>query len=146
MPELELELPKTQSYLREALTGLACKVFSPMTSALCAFFDFGADSAIADALNAESCQEMEIAVLIGADGNLKELYFSLPMRMSTEQSGIRFSTDGHLSMTLTVDTPKSVSISAPSGGSSYSAIELRPQKPEWRRGRDSNPRYPCGYA
>lgn len=84
----------------------------------------GADSAIADALSAESCKEMEIAVLIGADGNLKELYFSLPMRMITEQSGIRFSTDGHLSMTLTVDTPKSVSISAPSGGSSYSAITI----------------------
>ena len=38
-------------------------------------------------------------------------------------------------------------------GSSYSAIELRPQKNHlphcgtwWRRERDSNPRYPCGYA
>ena len=47
IPELELELPKTQAYLKQALSGLSCKVFSPLGSALCAWFDFGADSAIA---------------------------------------------------------------------------------------------------
>ena len=47
IPELELELPKTQSYLKKALSGLSCQVFSPFGSALCAWFDFGAQEAIA---------------------------------------------------------------------------------------------------
>ena len=47
IPELELQLPKTMEYLRHALSGLSCRVFSPMDSALCAWFDFGADHAIA---------------------------------------------------------------------------------------------------
>ena len=34
-------------YLYQALAGLKCRVFAPMESALCAYFDFGADSAIA---------------------------------------------------------------------------------------------------
>ena len=47
IPELELNLPKTMAYLKKSLTGLSCTVFSPMDSALAAFFDFGADHAIA---------------------------------------------------------------------------------------------------
>ena len=47
IPELELSLPKTMAYLTDALSGLKCKVFSPMDSSLCALFDFGADHAIA---------------------------------------------------------------------------------------------------
>ena len=47
IPELELNLPKTQAYLKEALSGLSCRVFSPLGSALCAWFDFGAQEAIA---------------------------------------------------------------------------------------------------
>jgi hippurate hydrolase len=47
IPELELNLPKTMAYLKNALTGLNCTVFSPMESSLCAFFDFGADQTIA---------------------------------------------------------------------------------------------------
>ena len=47
IPELELNLPKTMEYLKNALSGLNCAVFSPMDSALCAWFDFGADHAIA---------------------------------------------------------------------------------------------------
>ncbi|MBR3973104.1 MAG: amidohydrolase [Oscillospiraceae bacterium] len=47
IPELELNLPKTMEYLKNALSGLNCAVFSPMDSALCAWFDFGADRAIA---------------------------------------------------------------------------------------------------
>ena len=47
IPELELELPKTQNYLKEALSGLSCSVFSPLGSALCAWFDFGAEETIA---------------------------------------------------------------------------------------------------
>ena len=47
IPELELELPKTAAYIRSALEGLNCRVFSPMEHGVCAFFDFGADDAIA---------------------------------------------------------------------------------------------------
>ena len=47
IPELELDLPKTMEYLASALSGLKCRVFSPMESALCAYFDFGRSSTIA---------------------------------------------------------------------------------------------------
>ena len=47
IPELQLHLPETMEYLSQALSGLKCRVFAPMESALCAFFDFGASSAIA---------------------------------------------------------------------------------------------------
>ena len=47
IPELELDLPKTQEYLLQALSGLNCRTFSPLGSALCAFFDFGKEEAIA---------------------------------------------------------------------------------------------------
>lgn len=47
IPELELSLPKTMAYLHSRLAGLNCTLFSPIGSSLCAFFDFGADSAIA---------------------------------------------------------------------------------------------------
>ena len=47
IPELELELPKTQAYLKDALSSLSCRVFCPCNSALCAFFDFGAAETIA---------------------------------------------------------------------------------------------------
>ena len=47
IPELELYLPETISYLSSALSTLKCKVFSPMESALCAYFDFGRASTIA---------------------------------------------------------------------------------------------------
>ena len=46
IPELELTLPKTAAYIRNALEGLNCTVFSPLGDAVCAFFDFGADHAI----------------------------------------------------------------------------------------------------
>ena len=41
IPELDRDLPETMAYLEEALKGLRCQVFSPMPSALCAYFDFG---------------------------------------------------------------------------------------------------------
>ena len=47
IPELELNLPQTMAYIARSLAGLNCTVFSPMEGALCAFFDFGADHAIA---------------------------------------------------------------------------------------------------
>jgi len=47
IPELELCLPKTMAYLQQCLSGLNCRVFSPIDSSLCAFFDFGKECAIA---------------------------------------------------------------------------------------------------
>ena len=47
IPELDRALPKTIEYLKNSLSGLKCQVFSPMDSALCAWFDFGAKDAIA---------------------------------------------------------------------------------------------------
>ena len=41
IPEIEADLPKTMAYLRGALAGLGCKLFSPTQSSLCAYFDFG---------------------------------------------------------------------------------------------------------
>ena len=46
IPELEKDLPKTHAYLKEALSPLSCRVFSPVGHALCAWFDFGAEEAI----------------------------------------------------------------------------------------------------
>ena len=47
IPELDRDLPETMAYLQDALKDLKCQVFSPMHSALCAWFDFGAKDAIA---------------------------------------------------------------------------------------------------
>ena len=47
IPELQFCLPKTMEYLRQSLAALNCAVFSPMESALCAYFDFGRDSTLA---------------------------------------------------------------------------------------------------
>ena len=47
IPELDRDLPKTMAYLENSLKDLNCKVFSPMTGALCAYFDFGADKTLA---------------------------------------------------------------------------------------------------
>lgn len=47
IPELDRILPRTVEYLKQSLEPLPCEVFSPMEGAVCAWFDFGADSAIA---------------------------------------------------------------------------------------------------
>ena len=47
IPELDRNLPKTMAYLEKSLKNLDCHVFSPMESALCAYFDFGAKQTIA---------------------------------------------------------------------------------------------------
>ena len=54
IPELDRELPKTIAYLRKALEGRNCQVFSPIPGALCAWFDFGRDSAIAFRADADA--------------------------------------------------------------------------------------------
>lgn len=47
IPELELELPKTMEYVLNTLAPLNCRVSTPIGCAVCAFFDFGRDDAIA---------------------------------------------------------------------------------------------------
>ena len=47
IPELDRELPATLAYLKQELSGLDCELFSPISGSLCAWFDFGADAAIA---------------------------------------------------------------------------------------------------
>ena len=54
IPELDRDLPKTLAYLSSALAGLTCRVFSPMEGSLCAFFDFGKDTAIAFRADADA--------------------------------------------------------------------------------------------
>ena len=47
IPELGLELPKTMQYVLDGLSGLNCQVLTPVGCAVCAYFDFGAECAIA---------------------------------------------------------------------------------------------------
>ena len=64
IPELDRELPKTMEYLKDALNGLKCRVFSPMCSALCAYFDFGQEHTIAFRSDADA---LPIQEQTGAD-------------------------------------------------------------------------------
>ena len=66
IPELDRSLPKTMAYLKNALAPLRCTVFSPAESSLCAFFDFGRETAIAfrsdaDALPIAECSGVDFA-------------------------------------------------------------------------------------
>ena len=47
IPELDRDLDRTLSYLRSALKGLRCRLFSPIPNSLCAWFDNGADFSVA---------------------------------------------------------------------------------------------------
>ncbi len=47
IPELDIRLPKTSAYVKNALEGLGCQVVTPWESAVCAFFDFGKPTALA---------------------------------------------------------------------------------------------------
>ncbi len=47
IPELGDELPRTVRYLQDVLSELNCRVFSPIPSAVCAYFDRGRPAAIA---------------------------------------------------------------------------------------------------
>ena len=59
IPELDNDLPQTMAYLEQALAGLKCRVFSPMQSALCAWFDFGQETAIAFRSDADALPILE---------------------------------------------------------------------------------------
>ncbi len=47
IPELDRDLPRTMEYLRGALGGLRCALSSPIPGSLCAWFDNGAERALA---------------------------------------------------------------------------------------------------
>lgn len=47
VPELDKDLPETLSYIKSQLETLACHVFSPCPSTVCAYFDFGKKDAAA---------------------------------------------------------------------------------------------------
>ena len=59
IPELDKDLPKTMEYLENSLRQLNCQVFSPMPGSVCAYFDFGAQSAIAFRSDADALPIME---------------------------------------------------------------------------------------
>lgn len=59
IPELDRDLPETMAYLEKALEGLSCQVFSPIPGALCAWFDFGAEEAIAFRCDADALPVVE---------------------------------------------------------------------------------------
>ncbi len=64
IPELELELPQTMEYLRNSLSALNCRVFSPTAESLCAYFDFGAEKTLAYRAD---CDALPICELTGAE-------------------------------------------------------------------------------
>ena len=64
IPELCWELPQTMTYLKKALSGLNCRVFSPVEGSLCAWFDFGAERAIAFRAD---CDALPITEKTGAE-------------------------------------------------------------------------------
>ena len=41
IPELELDLPQTQTYIKQHLQSLRCELFEPIPSSVVAYFDFG---------------------------------------------------------------------------------------------------------
>ena len=47
IPEQDVRLTKTIAYVTNALSPLKCRVFFPTEGAVCAFFDFGAEAALA---------------------------------------------------------------------------------------------------
>ena len=97
IPELDRHLPKTMAYLKNALKNLKCQVFSPVESSLCAFFDFGAENAIAfrsdaDALPIQECSGVEYASehpgrmhACGHDGHMAML-LELARRLDAKKS------------------------------------------------------------
>ena len=66
IPELGRQLPKTTEYVMKKLSELSCRVFCPIEHAVCAWFDFGKDKAVAfradmDALPIEEKTGLEFA-------------------------------------------------------------------------------------
>ena len=47
IPELDNQLPETLQLVRSVLAALPCRVFSPITGSVCAWFDAGKSDAVA---------------------------------------------------------------------------------------------------
>lgn len=47
IPELDNQLPETTDYIRSLLEPLGCRIFSPITGSVCAWFDAGKDDSVA---------------------------------------------------------------------------------------------------
>ena len=74
IPELDRTLPQTMRYLTEQLSELKCHVFSPMEGAVCAWFDFGAPSAIAFRSDADALPIVENTGLSYASRNVGRMH------------------------------------------------------------------------
>ena len=97
IPEIEKNLPRTFSYLEKVLSSLPCQIISLGKDGLCAFFDFGADSAIAfradcDALPIQEKNDTQYASChpgkmhaCGHDGHMAIL-LELAHRLSRKES------------------------------------------------------------
>ena len=97
IPELNRDLPETMAYLKSALEGLNCALFSPSPGSLCAGFDFGAGDAIAFRSNADALPVAERTRLpfasrhpgrmhaCGHDGHMAML-LELARRLSKKES------------------------------------------------------------
>ena len=59
IPELDRALPETLAYLKKELSKLRCMVFAPVEGALCAYFDFGNQEALAFRADADALPIME---------------------------------------------------------------------------------------
>lgn len=86
IPELDRFLPKTVQYIKDALSGLNCTILEPMEGAVCAWFDFGADQAIAFRSDADA--------LPIAEKNQVDYISTHPGRMHA------CGHDGHMAMAL----------------------------------------------
>ena len=88
IPELDRYLPQTVCYLQQQLTQTGAHVFSPMEGAVCAWFDFGASSAVAfragmDALPIFENTGLPYASQNGHDG-LMAILLELARRLSAK--------------------------------------------------------------
>ena len=63
IPELDRDLDRTMAYLRSALQGLRCKLFSPIPNSLCAYFDNGAEKTLAFRSGADALPVQERSFL-----------------------------------------------------------------------------------
>lgn len=86
IPELGHQLPKTFDYLRQQLCVLHCQIFMPTPCCLCAWFDFGADDAV--------------AVRSDADGLPIEEQTNLPFASIHPGQMHACGHDGHMAMLL----------------------------------------------
>ena len=74
IPELDRNLPKTTEYIKNALSGLKCQVFSPAEGALCAFFDFGKPETIAFRTDMDALPITEKTGLPFASGHAGQMH------------------------------------------------------------------------